>query len=781
MNIRVVVLASVLGICLLGRALADGPLFELDPFDQVTLDENNGGAVLKVKPLDLRDRRLPANPKPDENLLVRLVDQPDKKYEVAWGSIRKVKLFEQMLLDKANELLAADDLDEAYNYFRFLEENYSRMPGLAEAHNEFLFKQAKAFFDKQRYRNALGVLRELHHRDPHHAKLDNAMGAMTGKLVEQYAATGDYTSIRALLRGLAACYPDHPLAPKWETRLKEEAAAQLADAQRARQAGDLRKAAASIRRVVLLWPALNGAKELAEAIHKQYPRAVVGVCQAAPDRSPGSLDNGLELVSDWAARREARLVSRALSELTAAGPKGGQYASPFGAVTIDENRRRFSIALNHDAGLPACDVARVVLAMADRADAAYRPQWAEIFEAVTVHDAYLVDIDLVEGHLQPQALLDSPLVGNASAPYARAEATATEAVYLLNPRYFARTATQPREIVQRNFADVAVAAAALRRGEIQVLDRLDPWQVKSLRADAGVTVQSYALPRLHYLVPNARKPLTANRTFRRALAYGIDRQAVLEQLLRGERLPGCVPLHGPMPVGISAQDPLGYASDAKVEPWPYDPRLALALAEGGRRELAAAVKAQTAVPPSPDQPSAGARTRGEGNLFSSLFGKEAAGERSLVLAHPADDIARAACMTIRQQLAVAGIAVELKELAAPGRVPADVDLLYVELAMGEPLVDAPRVLGENGLAGACSAQMSDALRQLQQAPDWNEVSVRLRRIDRLAHDEMAVVPLWQLTDHFAYRKDLAGIEKETVTLYQNVEQWKADFHYPSEN
>ena len=140
-----------------------------------------------------------------------------------------------------------------------------------------------------------------------------------------------------------------------------------------------------------------------------------------------------------------------------------------------------------------------------------------------------------------------------------------------------------------------------------------------------------------------------------------------------------------------------------------------------------------------------------------------------------------ACTAIRQQLAAADIAVDLKELPAiPGRIPADVDLLYVELAMWEPLVDAPRVLGENGLASACSAQMGEALGQLQRAADWNEVCSRLRRIDRLAHDEVAVVPLWQLPDYFAFRKDFAGIEKGTLTLYQNVEQWKPGFQYPSE-
>ena len=93
-----IVLACWFGLCGAGAAAAETPLYEQDPFDQITLDEANAGVVLKVKPLDLPGRRLPAKPKPTDTLVIRLVDQPDKKYEVAWESIKKVELFEQMLL-----------------------------------------------------------------------------------------------------------------------------------------------------------------------------------------------------------------------------------------------------------------------------------------------------------------------------------------------------------------------------------------------------------------------------------------------------------------------------------------------------------------------------------------------------------------------------------------------------------------------------------------------------------------------------------------------------------
>ena len=211
-----------------------------------------------------------------------------------------------------------------------------------------------------------------------------------------------------------------------------------------------------------------------------------------------------------------------------------------------------------------------------------------------------VNVDLLFAHLRPQALLQTALLPYTESPSLRPAGPAVngpyvpggeadgETAYLLNPRYFALTASQPREIVERRFADGAAAAAALRRGDVQVWDRVNLWQVKALRADANLVVRAYELPRVHCLIPNARKPLTANRTFRRALAYGINCRAILEQLLRGDALPGCTVLHGPFPVNVSPKDAVGYASDAEIAPWPYDPRLAISLAEAARREAAAA-------------------------------------------------------------------------------------------------------------------------------------------------------------------------------------------------
>ena len=93
----------------------------------------------------------------------------------------------------------------------------------------------------------------------------------------------------------------------------------------------------------------------------------------------------------------------------------------------------------------------------------------------------------------------------------------------------------------------------------------------------------------------------------------------------------------------------------------------------------------------------------------------------------------------------------------PARVPDDVDLLYAELPMWEPLVDARRVLGEEGMTGGCSPYMTLALRQLDEAVDWSQVRDCLHRVHRIAFDDTAIVPLWQLVEYFVYHDSLGGI------------------------
>jgi ABC-type transport system substrate-binding protein len=740
------------------------PLYEQDPFDCITLNAANQNTVLKVRPLDFPNRQIP--PKPPTKLVVRLVDEPDQDYEVQWAAIAKLDLFEDMVLGEGRRLVKDGQLDDAYDYFKYLEDKNPKQPGLREAIEEYLYEEAKTLQLRKQYPGALAMLRELHRRDPQRAGLDKALGVATEKQVELYVAADNYPAARQLLRHLAELYPQLDVVTRWEGQLKSQATALLAEGRQAQAAGKLRQAHQAAQRLTILWPALPGAKEFAQAVHQQFPRVVVGVSEPAVAMEPGRLN-------DWAARRSSRLAYRTLMEFVGPGPEGGEYQSPLGKMSIQELGLRLIFELKPgmhwstgNATLTGYDLSRRLLAMADPQDDAYRFDWGEMLGSVSVPRVYTVEADLRRPHVRPQALLQATVVPysdpsipdplhSANGPYAADTRGDTETIYVANTQYFAAGPTQPKEIVERHYRAGQEAIAALRHRQIDVLDRVNPWDLDKLMSNKQLVVERYAVPLVHCLVPNTRKPVLANSNFRRALVYGINRSAILNRLLDGKQREGCRVISGPFSAGILDNDPLDYAYDESIEPRPYDPRLAIALSQVGFHEAAEAVKRQ---------------------------GGELKAMPKLVLGYPPQEIARLAATSIQRQLAALSIPLVLKELppGAPPRVPDDVDLLYVELAMWEPVVDARRLLDQDGIAGACSPYMSLALRQLEQASTWPEVGSRLRQIHKIAHTEVAVVPLWQLTDHFAYHRSLAGVGAKAVTLYQNIEQWQPAFNYPAE-
>ncbi len=756
--------AVCLAVCLTGAsAVGEEPLFRQDPYDLITLTATNDNKVLKVDLLDFPNRRVPESPRPRDKITVHLYDEPETDYELQWFSIAKIELFDQLVLAQANELVMSRRLDEAFDYFRYLTREDPDLPGLAESMDNYLYEEAKASHRRKQYDGALAMLRELYVNDPQRPGLAKAMGVTTDELVKRYLAKDDYRSARALLGNLEACFPEHAIVIASRQKLQATARSLLSEAQAAKASGDLDRVDRLTRRLAHVWPELPGAKQFAQSMHQQHPRILVGVSTRAVDPQPGRL-------ADVAALRSSRLLYRTLSEFVRPDSEGGRYTCPVGAMTVEELDRRVNFELKPDIRWPTgqgtlsgSDVARRLLALANPNDPAYRADWAELFGSVTVSDVYRVEVSMRQSHVRPDALLQTKLIDYASSagrepvslggPYVLDTSNETTDRYSRNPHYFAGKPTQPEILVERYFDKGAQALTALQRREIDVLDRVNPWILGAVREDPDLVLRPYMAPLVHCLIPNMRRPFPSRRTFRRALVYGIHRQAILDHLTGGAEVPGCQVISGPFPPGTALEDdPLSYAYDVEIKPRQYDPRLAVALC-GVSLHMSASEDQQEPekVPP-------------------------------LVLAHPADEIARVACQSIKWQLDVIGITVELQELEGPlpRRVPDDVDLLYAELAVWEPVVDARRLLGEDGPAGGCSPYMSLALRRLDRAPDWREVSQQLHNIHRIAFNDVAVIPLWQLVDHFAYHKSVRGIGAQPVTLYQNVEQWQREFVYPLE-
>lgn len=765
---------------------AEEPLYEQRPFDQITLNKSNDYAVLKVKPLAFPDGKPPAKPRPTEKLQVELIDSPGKAYELEWRSIERIEFFDELVLAKALEVAKAGQVDQAYDYFKYLEAKKPRPEGLDAAIEEFYFEEAKAQHRLKQYDVALAMLQELHRRNPKRSGLDAALGATTDRLVEQQVAAGNVPAARRLVRNLATSFPQHPVIARWHQTWQQQAATLMAEAKAAIEGGDLVRAEQSTRQLARVWPALPGGKELAEAVHAKYPRLIVGVTSPAMAFEPGR-------INDWAARRSTRLVFRALAEYLGPSSEGGRYVCPVGQWRQEDLHRRLVIQLRpglHWSGseeiLTGYELSRRLLAMADPADPGFSPPWAEIFEAVSVRDVYAVRVSLRRPHVRPEALLNTilapatwspgqPLPTNG--PYMPLPRSGENATYRSDPRYGMAEPGQPQEIVERSFRKGSDAVLALRRREIDVLDRVNPWERGRLESDGELVVEPYGVPLIHVLVPNRRKPLLAERTFCRALVYALRRDAILKQLLGGREAPGCEVISGPFSPGVGYTDPLGDAYDKMIAPRVYDPRLALTLAEVGLRQVMAKTDQASAKSEKPTQNARPAKTDSESSPPATTLRLP-----RVVLAYTPGEVAHVACKAIQREWQAIGLTVVLEELppGPPSRVPDHVDFLYAELAMWEPLVDARRLLGADGLPGACSSYMSLALSQLERSTNWEDVGKRLREIHRIVYDETTVIPLWQLTEHFAFHRSLQGIAKAPATLYESIEQWRPGLYYPTE-
>lgn len=759
-------------------------LIDVPPFDRITLDQANQNAVLDVQTLDLPDRKA-IEPKPGGSLTVRLLTEPGEDYEVAWRHIVKVELFEQLVLREANQLVAQQKFDEAYDYFQFLLRRYPELDGLGPSLHAYLYADAGRLFQQQKYDQALAVIEELYRRDRGFraaSPVSEVLGRIVDKLIDKSVQEDRYIAARMLLDRIEKEYSQdqQELIARWKENLSQLAAGRRDEAKQHLENGRFRQAHLAGRAMADIYPDVPGGRELLQEIERRYPLFVVGVMAPAVDAGdPRSLNN-------WSARRVGRLTRRDLFEFTGYGPEGGQYAFSLGSFEHAQNGKRLVLNIRPGAGpvsavgaspvstvgasgassdaavAPAAsitgyDVARRLLELANPHSPQRLPAWMRLMKSVEVPEVHRVQVDLRTAFVMPEAVLQAPLAaiepstGDAAprgAVYVAAERSDTEIRYAYNPAAPPPPGPRPPEVIERPFVYAAEAIAALERGEIDVIDRLFPADALRLQAEGRVRVGAYVMPSLHVLIPNRDKPFTRNVTFRRALLYAINREMILKQgLLSGGEAPGCQVISGPFPVGRSDDDPMGYAYDARRSPRPYDPRLASVLVKIAENEVI-----ETAVKKGQPAPKLG----------------------TLTLAYPASEATRLACTAIAKQLELIKVKVQLLELP-PGQATAsgDWDLLYAELAMFEPLVDAQRLLGEGGLAFIDTPHVRQTLRDIESATSWSRARERLRQLHGVTHEDVSLLPLYQVGEWFAYRPGLSGLGESPAWLYENLSQWRS--------
>jgi ABC-type transport system substrate-binding protein len=446
-------------------------------------------------------------------------------------------------------------------------------------------------------------------------------------------------------------------------------------------------------------------------------------------------------------------------EFLGVGAEGGQYQFSLGLVETSDDQRELTFRVSPQAaaeGWTAYEVADRLLSLADSNSSDYRPVWAGLMASAAVRSIDVVRVELRRPYVLPAAWLCTPLApGQASSVPVKGEESAmgygqfyvaeqSETASRFRPRS-ASSGAVLAEIIEIPFDDSRRATAALKKGDVDIVDRMFPADAARLLRDltpgGPFAVESYALPTVHMLVVNEDNPYLANSDFRRALVYGIDRAAILrDELLGGEELPACRVLSGPFPAGTGDRDPLAYAYDNSLEARPYSPQLAKFLVVLARDQV----------------------------------GSQGVAWRPLSIGYPPYETARVACHAIASQLAIIGVECELREIPFSDAIANDeaLDLQYAEVTMREPLVDVHQLFGDRGIWPTANPSVRRALRKLEQAQGWPEVREALLWVHRSVYDESTIVPLWQTAEYFAFNRRVRNVGESPLALYQNIDEWR---------
>jgi len=730
-------------------------LIDVEPFDRLTLDEINESTnepeVLQIVPVEFPGRRLPKIRRPGDEISIRLFSKPGEEFKVQWRNIESLEFYEDMVLAEGLKLTAENRFDEAFEYFQFLTAGYPHTLDLQKGLQTFLIRHAGKSFQAHKHVEAISLLADAHQINPARAGLARALANVTGKLLESHQRAGNHEAVRQLLKQAIARYPNNPEArlTEWRDRLVAAADAELKRANSQLAAGNLRAAQLASRQMMRIWPELPGAAALQTRIANQYPMLFVGVSQSVPFRPDRTVDRP----SSW---RIARLIEKPLVRIDGYDPNGAIYVSPWGTMTTGDSGRSITFDLVDD--LPAgssdtrttgYELARRLVQPGPTDEPSADVWWSRLIRGVDVQAVYRVHINLNASYVRPEALfrhigLDGDAGSQRGSLFSIGSQTDEEVSYVLKPNGRPVANGQIREVLEQSIASPQHGIVALRQGKIDILARLFPGDVAALAGDEEIVVGRYRLPTIHCLVPNYDRKRMKSRVLRRGLLQGFNRNEILQRvLLRGNKLPGCQVLSGPLPVGFSREDPLGYGYDHGIVPRDYEKNLALTLFR-----VAGAAANRTPGGLLPDQP--------------------------LVLAHPAAYLPRLACEEIAHQLSMNGIACDTRQLP-PGAVvvpDSEYDLLYVEVSMAEPIVDVIGLLGRGGLGDAGNPYIRLAINRLIRATNWRDARTRLATLHQLCHHHLPVLPLWQLSDHYAYHRRITGIEAEPISLYQNITKWR---------
>jgi peptide/nickel transport system substrate-binding protein len=720
-------------------------------------------------------------------------------FKVKRASIKRLEYFEDLLLLECDRLVPLHDYARAFECCLRVQLRNPGWKGLDERVNRVLFAEgSRALIDGDGERG-LRLLRELLARKRDYPGLLDQIGEAYGKRVERAIRLKLYARGRRVLHELAELAPEHSLVKQMRALFVARATARVKDSESLAAPERLDALAEALR----IWPTLPGIEPIYTKAFESEPTLEVGVTDVPTPLGPW--------VRSPADARVSRLLYLPLlasdDEEARQGKRPDQLAT---AVQSSDLGRRLVIRTrpgflwsDGSRSVSAIDVGRDLIDRTDPHSPRFDARWEDMLDRVEVGDESRLEVRLNHNPLKAGAWLlgpvgpahagvdgrvaasiqDRPLVTNG--PFGCVAATADSIELRLRadvkPALAAASAEKPaapeagdhsagggpagkpdaglgaakraRDGPTRNGAKIKrirefrlppgqSLIAAMRRGELSLIDHVPPDQVAALEGASDIAVGRFAKPVVHVIAIDGRNLALRNRSVRRALSFAVDRKGLLEDFVLKHAVTDTDAVaDGPFPKR-------SYADAPGVKPLEPNRWLAKMLVAAARRELKnVPIKLNLEYPAIPEVQS--------------------------VIEKIADAIGQTGIDIVTKEVLPSQLEGELRA----GR---RFDLAYRVLRCDEPILDAGALLcpgydappDAGALASAASSEILRLLLELERAADWPTARGLAIQIDRESRDELPVIPLWQLSDHYAWRDRLSGPRKEAGGLYEGVESWE---------
>ncbi len=706
------------------------------------------------------------------------------EYSIPVERVADIIFFEDLMLQVVDQLLTEGDFRTSWELLLRVE---TEIPGWEKSVPRFerlLLTEAADLAAKGEPWAALARLDEVYERNPESSELASQITTLVGPMIDDAVAAEDFGKAQLLISRVRDRLPEHPLVQQKTSELSGRSLSLISEADTASASGEYLRAAELAVEAERIWPTAGNSRASFTQHFSRYQVLRVGLCQFD---KPGIFPAAME-----SEERQRELTQVSLFEPSSADELTYFRSSFFEIWDPTDLGRQVVFTLRRTRPswqtqpiLNANTLANAISERLDEDSEIYDSRLASFLKEISVRSPQELKLTFSRVPLSIESLLRFPVQVES-----RSKDDSTGELKLLSTRFsqidaanestgYVRTIGEPdgmsagkyhiAEIREQNFADRSDMIQSLVRGEIDFIPHLLPQEVDAFKA-SGFEVRRYALPMTHVIAFNPLSERITNAQMRRALSFAVNREGILRSTVLNDN-----ELKYGRPTS-AAWHQSSYATRPTEPVPPYNLRLAFALRFAAERQLQ--IKELVRLTEEARAQAKRDRINFDSDDFRLKTNVDYIKLPTLRFVVEPDPVAQAAAERMVVYWEKIGFQVDLIAGDREGKPLADDewDMCYRRLRMEEPLLELWSLLANDPNFDVNRlSPFPDWMRQeligLDYSSSFSDAQTRLYRIHRHIAAQAFVIPLWEVDEFAAFRRNVTGMPAELMSVYHNVERW----------